>query len=425
MADISQLVRVSGIDAERTATELFGIAVDDFAQGTINPGLRALFGVDPNPPVNRNDGSWYATSYAASLANAQFRPKLKFMFRVEFLFKPQILQQFGSEAAAWKDKFVFLIKSVDRPKVDFDYEEVNQYNFRTKVLKQIKHRELTMTFMDDVGNNVHEFFRFMMFAHSPITRRSVNASNDIADVYATYATGNGMLFSDNLGNTNDFAHRGVMNTDVGNAIQAIKVTQMYLQPGRGQADLDTGAKEVSFFFVNPRVVSFDLDDVNHEVSDPNLFTMQFDYDFMVMGQQLNLQAVPAEKALPPVGSAPSEPAPTGRVGGEGGPDGGNNIYGKILAGVGARAAQRITSETIGRRIRQIPGAGSVADVLGGLVGGFTRDRISGIASSVTQSNARPTRGVVVDGSTAGPDSASYQTSIGGFGPEQPAASDEG
>lgn len=418
MPDISQLARIGGVDAERTATELFGIAVDDFSQGTLNPALRAAFGVPANPPVNRNDGSWYSTSYAAVLANSQFRPKLKFMFRVEFLFKPQVLAQFGAQVATWKDKFTFMIKSIDRPKVDFDYEEVNMYNFRTKVLKKITHKDLSMTFMDDVGNNVHEFFRFMMMVHSPITRRSVGSSQDITDAAARYGTGNGMLFSNDLGNTKDFANRGVMNSDIGNAIQAIKVTQMYISPGHGQSDLDNGAKEVSFFFVNPRLSSFDLDDMNHEESNPNLLTMMFDYDFMIMGEQRNLVATPPEKSLPPVGGSPSEPTPTGR-GGQTNPEGGNDIYSKILGGVAGRAVQRITSETLGRQIRLIPGGGSFADTLGSLTGGFTRDRISGIASTVNQSSAGPSRAVVVDNSTAGADTASFQTSTGGFGTDQP------
>lgn len=424
--DIKQLVAASGIDVERTATELFGIAVDDFAQGTINPALRGLFGVQDTPtttPADRNDGSWYATSYAHSLANSYYRPKLKFMFRVEFLFEPNVLAQFGAEAAAWKDKFVFMIKSVDRPKVDFEYEDINQYNFRTKVLKQIKHRALTMTFVDDVGNNVHEFFRFMMMVHSPITRRSIGASHEIADAHATYSAGNGMLFSENPAAVNDFAHRGAIPTEVGNAIRAIKVSQIFVQPGSGQSALDSGAKEVAFFFINPRVESFDLDDVNHETSDANLFTMQFDYDFMVMSDQRNLVKPADGKSLPAVGrGSPSEPTPTGRGGAQGssgGPDGGGSIYGKILAGIGGRAAQRITSETIGRRIRQIPGAGSVADTLGGLVGGFARDRIGGIVSNVNQAYARPGRDVVSDSTTSGPDRAAYATSVGGFGADQP------
>lgn len=420
--DIQSLLKSSGVDAERTATQAFGNAVEQFGAGKLNTALQNQFGKGDNAVVNRTgqDGTWYSTSYAHSLANSQFRPKLKFLFRVEFLFKPEVLAQFNAQSAAWLRNFTFMIKSVDRPKIDFEYEDINQYNFNTKVLRKIKHRELTVTFMDDVGNNVHEFFRFMMMVHSPITRRSIGGSFDIAAAYAHYSAGSGMEFSkDILGANTDYAHRGVINTDIGNVIQAIKITQMFMQPGKTRQDLDTNAKEVAFFFINPRMVSFDLDDVSHEVSDPNLFTMQFDYDFMVMSDMRVLQPLDASKSVPPLGTAPGEVAPTGRAGkGSTSPSGGNNPYTSMLQGVAGRAAQKLTSETIGRRIRQVPGLGSVADTIGGLAQGATSDRIGGMVSNISQSFARPSRAVVSD-STGQASTATYTTSTGAFGSGQP------
>jgi hypothetical protein len=414
MPDISSLLKSSGINAERTATQLFGTAVEQFATGPINDALKGAFG-KPETAVNRTgqDGTWYATSYAHSLANSQFRPKLKFLFRVEFLFKDEVLSMFGAQGAAWLRNFTFMIKSVDRPKVDFEYEEVNQYNFRTKVLRQIKHRALTMTFMDDVGNNVHEFFRFMMFVHSPITRRSIGNQDkgfDIAAQWAQYSTGSGMAFSRDASGTNDFSHRAVLDTDIGNAIKAIKVTQMFMQPGTSREDLSTNAKEVSFLFVNPRVESFDLDDVSHETNDVNVFSMQFDYDFMVMSDMRVLQPLDASKSMPPVGTAPGEAAPQGS-GGSKNPQGGNNPYMNILSSVAGRAAQKITNEYLGRQIRKVPGLGGVADTITGLVGSGVSNTVGGlgntIGSAINQSFARPTRDVVVDASTAGRDVATY------------------
>lgn len=402
MADIKQLLKASGIDAERTATDLFGNAVEQFAAGPLSTALKSTFGKTEPSTINRNDGSWYATSYAHSLANSQFRPKLKFLFRVEFLFKPEVLKQFGAESASWARNFAFMIKSVDRPKVDFEYEVVNQYNFRTKILKTIKHRSLTMTFMDDVGNNVHEFFRFMMMVHSPITRRSVGASFDISAATALYATGSGMKFSDSPTTTTDFAHRGVMKSDVGNAIQAIKVTQMFVQPGA--SSLDTSTKEVAFFFINPRIESFDLDDVTHETSDVNLFTMQFDYDFMVMSEMRTLEKLDTSKAMPPVGSAPGDVAPTGRAPGSKNPQGepGFGAYAtKALSALGGQAAQKLSNEILGKYIRRVPGLGSVADTVGGLVNRGVSGTIGGFGGAINQSFAAPTRSVITDSTVIG------------------------
>ena len=410
MADISQLLKSTGVDLERTATELFGNAVEEFARGNLDPALRGIFGQPETDQADRNDGSWYSTSYAHNLANSNFRPKLKFMFRVEFLFKPEIITQYPE----LKDnKFVFLIRAVDRPKVDFDYEEVNRYNFRTKVLKQIRHRELTITFADDVGNNVYNFFRIMMMVHSPITRRSAIASHDISAQVAAYNSGNGMLFTQEPGVSNDFASRAAIGTDIGNAIQAIKVSQIFVQPQPGAGGLDSAAKEVAFFFMNPRIVSFDLDDVNHEVSEANLFTMQFDYDFMVMAQSRDLQPLPDEKSMPARNGAPSEPLPTGRGAGSS-EGGGDNLYSRVLGGVASQAARKITSETIGRTLRQIPGMANSTVLLSGLVGTAVRGAVTTVLGGRSVSVARPSQGLVTDSTVLGTPRASFTVSGGSF-----------
>lgn len=418
MADISSLLKSTGLDLERTATEVFGNAVEDFSRGNIEPALRGLFGQPEEQAANRNDGSWYATSYAHNLANSNFRPKLKFLFRVEFLFKPEIIAQYPELK---NNQFVFLIRSVDRPKVDFDYEEINRYNFRSKVLKMIKHRELTITFMDDVGNSVYNFFRIMMMVHSPITRRSATASHDIAAQVAAYATGNGMLFTDQPGVANDFASRGAINTDIGNVIQAIKVTQMFVQPQPGAGALDSAAKEVAFFFMNPRIVSFDLDDLNHEVSEANLFTMQFDYDFMIMAPMKNLEAIPAEKAVPPLRGAPSEPAPTGRATGtstQGG--GGDDSFTRLIGAVAGRTVSRVVASTIGRNLRQIPGLANATTVLSGLVGNTVTSAVTSAVGGIPQSLSRASRGLVSDSTVIGSPRAGFNVSTGSFPLSTPA-----
>jgi len=379
MADISGILKSGGIDLERTATQVFGNVVGDFSKGNLEPGLRSVFGQPENPMPDRNDGSWSATSYAHSIANTNTRPKLKFLFRVEFLFRPEIIAQYD---ALKNNEFVFSIKAVDRPKVDFQYEEVNKYNFRTKVLKQIQHRELTMSFHDDTGNHVYDFFRIMMMIHSPITRRSNGASHDIAAQVASYNTGHGMLFTEGLA-SNDFAHRGAIDTELGNAIQAIKITQMFLQPSA--VDLSQAAKEVAFFFMNPRIVSFDLDDVSHEVSDPNIFTMQFDYDFMVMADIQELKKIDDSKSHPSLPGAPGEPSPAAGGGTSTPAGGGGDPLTRILAGVGGRAAQKIASETIGQSLRKVPGLDGLSTTLGGLVNSTTASAIGNISRSISAS----------------------------------------
>ncbi len=184
------------ITLEKAATDKFGNVVEDFVKGGLGGFLPA---VNENAPVNRNDGSWYATSYAAGLAGGtSFRPKLKFLFKVEFIFTDAAKAQYRDIlSGAGANDFTFMIKAVDRPKVDFEYEEdVNMYNFRTKVLKKIRHRDLTITFMDDVGNRVFNFFRVLMMIHSPITRGQLKRDNSLEKPNnKKLSVGSGMAFN--------------------------------------------------------------------------------------------------------------------------------------------------------------------------------------------------------------------------------------
>jgi hypothetical protein len=137
----------------------------------------------------------------------------------------------------------------------------------------------------------------------------------------------------------------------------------------------------------------------------NLFTMQFDYDFMVMSDMRNLEPLPEGKGMPPVGGAPGEAAPTGRAPGSLNPQGGGDFYSRTLAAIGGRAAAKLTNEALGKYIRQVPGLGSVADTIGGLVTQNVGGAILGVGGAINQSFAAPTRDLVVDRSTVSSDQA--------------------
>jgi len=384
MSDISPILKSTKIALERQASDKFGAAVEEFSRGTLGP----LLGV-PNPPSsssNRNDGSFYSSSYAAALAGGtSYRPKLKFLFKVEFVFTAEAKAAYPNLAS---QDFTFMVKSVDRPKIDFEYEDdINMYNFRTKVLKKIRHRELTLTFMDDTGNRVMNFFRAIMMIHSPITRRQLRreGSTGIPDSLSIQE-GNGMNFSAiNDAKSNDTAIRGTLTSEVGNVIQTIRVKQMYVNPG---SQLGAAVEETIFDFLNARLVSFDLDDLSHEGSDANLVTMQFDYDWMEIVQVGPLQGPDGpfyNITTPGINGAPVDFSPTGRGVN---PQGGGNPFANIITNQLGRATQKITSSAINRTVQSIAGNGRFAsligsqasNILGGLVGAASRNLGAGFIS---------------------------------------------
>jgi len=390
--DLSSIFKGSKAQLEKTGVDKFGAVIEGGVRG-------ALLGKPKPPPKEstrtpRPPSTWFATSYAAALAGSDYRPKLKFLFKVQFIFKPEIVALYPQLGGPSGNDFTFMIKTVDRPKVDFEYEDdINVYNFRTKALKKIRHRELTVTFMDDVGNRVFEFFRTMMEIHSPITRGGRPRDNTTNLPAPNGAGIGGMAFATGVLGNAAGAHRDVINTNFGGAIDSIRVKQMFLDPA--QANLEQAPRQVMYDFVNPRIISFDLDDLSHDASDASLLTMQFDFDWMEMvkmdsmggpdapiyiasGKNINGgssdQLSGGSGVLTPLGSA--SPIPKA---------GGANPFLKILDGAAGRATQKISSDVIGRGVRAIAGngrlatklSGSVSSGLNGLVAGATKGRVSG------------------------------------------------
>lgn len=425
---VKGLLNDSQISLEKAATDSFGAVVEDFTRSTFS-GAGGAAGSQQQ--VNRNDGSWYSTSYAATLSGgSNYRPKLKFLFKVQFVFTEAAKQAypavFGSKSA---NDFTFMIKSVDRPKVDFEYEEdVNMYNFRTKVLKRIRHRDLTLTFMDDTGNRVFDFFRTLMMVHSPITRGQTLRDGTLA--YSSESLkltrSSGMSFAGQLG---DSANRAVVNSTFGNSIEAIRVQQIFVDPS---GSLETATKMVSFDFINPRIVSFDLDELSHEANDVNLLTMIFDYDWMEMVKVGSLGTAGApygddqRQLVFPKGlnGAPSDITPnrSSGVGSplQGGNKGSSGFIGSVTNSVSAvlgRSTSQLTSDIIGKAVQNVAGnnrfgtalggivSASVSGPIGGIVAGATRDRLGGLTSNLTSTDARATSRILSDSSTAGSDRA--------------------
>jgi hypothetical protein len=88
-------------------------------------------------------GEWTSVHYADDLiAHA---PKFKFLFKVSFI-------GFGSQ------EFQYFVHRCDKPKVQMNHQDVNYYNFRTRVLTSVIFQPIAMSLLDETGNTVNSFF---------------------------------------------------------------------------------------------------------------------------------------------------------------------------------------------------------------------------------------------------------------------------
>ena len=457
---ISLANSVKGAVTNEAQKQLSG-AVENFVRGKIGRPAATSSPIGLRPDQVPKSTSWDATSYAASLAGAtSVRPKLKFLFKVQFFFSNEVRQAYPFLT---RNDFTFMVKQVDRPKVDFEYEDdINLYNFRTKVLKKIKHRELTVTFLDDVGNNVFDFFRTLVMIYSPITRRAVLRDGNVTALPSAtdWANKGGMVFSEfNEINTDDIAIRQALNMNAGNAIELIRIKQIFIDPTTTPGTKDSAVKAVFYDYINPRLVSFDLDDLSHESSDANLLTMQFDYDWLEMTKHDKLlvtgdggptQYFPVSGFAGAAEGQSSSGAPTDILKGNqtpaanaaakamaaaaGNSAGGKNPFANILGNIAAQGAQQLTSTLLNKAVSQIGGngimgnilrgaagnvAGNLSGVAGGLVQSAVADQAAGLFSKINQASARPMSGLLADRTAQTTPAINTQSSSNFYAPQNP------
>lgn len=410
--NIKPILDQAGMALQRSAANQFGAAVQDFTRQTLGP----IFGVNNTAadysglaPGQRPQGAGFVnTSYAAALSGGtDFRPKMKFLFKIEFVFSPQAIEEFPEILGGSKSQdFTFLVKAVDRPKIDFEYEDdVNMYNFRTKVLKRIKHRELTITFLDDTGNRVINMFRALMMIHSPITRRQImREGSTVAPSNTSVLMSNGMVFATDPAEASqlDNAHRATVNSAFGQVIDAIRVKQMYVDSG---ASPNNASREIIYDFLNARIVSFDLDDLSYELSEPSIITMQFDYDWMEIVDVGALAAMdgPHVSVKVPGSTAPTDMTVIGD-GTAGDTPGPLSPFANIIGGAAGRIVHTVSSDAVNKAVQSVAGNGLFGQVIGnyasnavaGIVGGATRDIVTGASQVLSNAATSAFDNLVMD-----------------------------
>lgn len=103
-----------------------------------------------------------ASPYALDLISRA--PKYKFLFVVQFVFNNPY------DYLADHD-FAFMVKRSTRPSVNFQMEDLNFYNFRSKTPTKTDFEIMDMAFYDDNLNNSTMFYKLYTEAMSPITNR--------------------------------------------------------------------------------------------------------------------------------------------------------------------------------------------------------------------------------------------------------------
>lgn len=186
-------------------------------------------------------GAYESTHYADDL-NTHF-PKFKFLFKVKFV--------------GWstgKTIFEYFVHRIDKPKVRFVHQDVNYYNFRTRVLTHVLYEPLSITFLDEVGDSVNAFFATYMASMSGTGRGNYGIDRGWYDASSSIPYTNG--YSDEFG-------------------RQIIIEQIFPH----FAGQNSTFQANRFYLLNPRIETFDFDELTHEDSSAgSMANMTFSYD---------------------------------------------------------------------------------------------------------------------------------------------------
>jgi hypothetical protein len=276
-----------GIDLERSALGVFGDAVDQSNRIDAFKNL-GLSDADARALAASSKSGEFNVRPAAG-ANVQIQPKQRFLFQVEFVLHPNVYSEVNSMVSDQVlRKFGFFVKQIDRPKVEYTYEDVNMYNFRTRVLTKVTHQPLSMNLWDDARNTVGEFVNLYRKAYTPMARQETIDAGDIEKTGFTFSKS--MLYSPDR----DFSSRAALPNNAKHFLKEVRVKQIYSTHSSYQ---QSAFALTEYTFFNPVITAFDFDDVNHETSESNGISMQFSYDALHV-EDYTVKAITKDTELP-------------------------------------------------------------------------------------------------------------------------------
>ena len=233
---ISDLKNAAAATALSTAIDAFGIQNAGELGATISEAVRSSL-----PSILQNNdagalnaksqgGEWESVHYASDLiAHA---PKYKFMFKVKF-------EGFGAE------NFYYYVTRCDKPKVEFVHQDVNYYNFRTKVKTHTQFHPLSVTFYDEIQNSTNQFFVSYLKSLSGQGSGQWGIDKGFGSASSSKPYKNGYSSGKKIIIEQIFGH---------------------------------GTSSNRFIFHNPRIEHFDFDDLDMSDNGISLMTVNFSYD---------------------------------------------------------------------------------------------------------------------------------------------------
>lgn len=169
---------------------------------------------------------------------------------------------------------VFNVKQIDGPKVNFQYDTLNQYNRKRNVYRRVDYDPVNVRFLDTMDNSALKMFKYLYEVNLKDGRNRSKAyggnSNNNKGVYQ----GNPLTTEDQFLGQHNF---GLDNNIFDTTSYPIKSLDLFIVHG---------SKYNLIRFVHPKIISMDHDVMTYESSAPIEIGMQFAYE-TVLYETLN------------------------------------------------------------------------------------------------------------------------------------------
>jgi len=392
MADISNVIKSTGVQLENEAYRQFGAAVQDQVRGQ----LGTVFRTDQSAPGtisaeaaarNIRPGGYNPTKYAANITSGAggYNPKTKFLFKVKFSFVPEIGRLLSTlNNSILKDlneKLTYVVKQIDLPKVQMDYEDVNLYNFKTKILTNTSFREVNLSFYDDVSNTSLSFINTYFQLLVPITRNRYPLRTRLEDY--------GFSFTQALSKVNT-SLRGHLPDNNSQIISEMIIEQFYFTFDQNVPKPIDAYKVNQFTFTNPRITTLDISDQDYENgSAANIVSVIMNFDSINMA--FNKDA--SDRISPGITGADIFDGTNILQSAQARNPAGNakNPFIDIVAAQGQRTVQTTVAGALNRSVGTIAGGalGGVISDVSGTLGSIARKTIKDVSTGISQGSALP------------------------------------
>lgn len=246
------------------------------------------------------------------------RPKLKFNFTISFKFRRPI-QVVGTtnkpEGAFMADELTFALKQASRPNPTVIFQDVNYYNFRTKVGVKVDYGTVQLQFYDDVENFGHNVFETYLKSISPIAsidkklaefafkntringpqNKNFNLHGIIAGDDTIIDGGTGSIgplpFEAELGILENITLRHWFFSEKERRFGEETSIAGFIGPQQ-EANPDN-IQYVEYQFLNPKIVNMTLDDLDMTQSEASTIMMNFVYDSVFINSPNSSNARPS------------------------------------------------------------------------------------------------------------------------------------